>query len=605
MKDAEPLMLGYYGPYLERVGIGVRAMAEQLVEPPERPLSEEERKEVQVFANSDIHQMQVEVGADTPKTLESIIRDCGKSQGSRIFAAAFIGEHGKEAAEKLGIDVPFMMHAEDVYRWLVRAVDSGLFEDSTLQSIAKHSLDRYKINMASALLSHNSIDTSELDNMPINFDPELAIQSAKDAQAARRQLLVLRQQYGRGPMDVDQAKRVVVDVYLAKLNALIAGNAGTLLTVYEQAELTGNRALADEAKESLGGFRCIVENNDASERAMKRLDYLINGIGINKNGVADTISAELENAVGGFEEEGEGAFSPEQVRVLRSTKISVDRMKEGFENILSAAGVLSSEDATSWSPKQKRRAADNKFRVVKQPTKTTFEVTALDGTYKVASVERSLYDVLVVAGFHELCHIDQALADYEFAKEFAIGEVNGKRVGGLREPAANALQRQAERLLFGKSKPVAAPTYLQAKKALRAGGTLADATHAFFVTQMNLSPDTPPEDAARDAADRVLRLMRFHGYNSQPFVYAEEGVMINELKGADPAVISRAGAITSIDLVDQLRLHRFGLLPKAATIRHDWAGLVFKEFLPDIEAALKGAGVPIESTILFQEGTHA
>lgn len=59
-----------------------------------------------------------------------------------------------------------------------------------------------------------------------------------------------------------------------------------------------------------------------------------------------------------------------------------------------------------------------------------------------------------------------------------------------------------------------------------------------------------------------------------------------ELDGADAEVISRAGAITCIDFVDQLRFHRYGLLPDVASERHDWAGLVFQEFIPDIEEAL-------------------
>lgn len=598
MKNSETL--GYMGYYLERGGVGLRAMTEALMRPPEYKLTEAEQKEARDFANESLHHMPVETGDGHTKTLEQIFLDKGIPQSGVVFAAAFIEKNRDEKVDGLGIDIPFMQTNEEVYAWLASAIDAQTISDDVLKKISKLSLDRYKAIMADVLLNdtpNNMIDPTDLDMSSMSFDPELKLASAAELRTARAQLLALRRTYGDSEhmQPIDGAKRALIDIYLAKLNASIVSTIDGLISIYEQAARTQNTSLMERSREAMGRFGCIVSaDTQTRQRMMTRFDYMRNGMGINADKKADAISADLEEVTREVAvERGEGYFTPEQTLVLKNTPISVERMLSGFTHILAMAGELSAEDTSTWNTKRQTRAGDKKFQVVEQPTSTTFAVAGTSGVYKVANAPRSLYDVLAVGGFHELCHIDQCLADDAFAEQYEIGKLQGKRTGALREPAANAMQRMAESYLFGRAKPIASPTYLRASRALQAGGTLADAARAFFDAKL-VSTDASRSDAATEAADRVLRLMRFHGFNSEPLSYAEGGVIAKELERADPEVVKRAGAITSIDLVDQLKLHKYGLLPPIDNVQHDWTRYVMEEFTPDIVEALRAAGVPAD-----------
>lgn len=87
------------------------------------------------------------------------------------------------------------------------------------------------------------------------------------------------------------------------------------------------------------------------------------------------------------------------------------------------------------------------------------------------------------------------------------------------------------------------------------------ATRAFYEEKRRLFPDINADMAAKEAADRVLRLIGQGGINSSSMSYAEGGLFEVELERAPVNVRQRAGAITTLDFVDQLRLHRYGLLP--------------------------------------------
>lgn len=599
---------GYNGIYLERGGVQMRIMVESLTEQPEFELSPEETSEVRQFANESIHKMPIEMtdGGDEdevePLTLEKVIINNGLSKTGMIFGGGLTGEQGRQTAAALNCQIPILNTPAEAYQWLASSVSNKTIDEHTLEKLSKATLDRYKKMMTESLLDGSVVNAVDLDMMHINFTPERTMKSAEELQAARKQLLIYRRDYGASELIVDGAKRAIIDVYLAKLNNAIVNNIDRLLMIYDQAKLLENDAEMERSRSLLGGFGKIVDMPETSSRILTRFDYMRNGMGTDESGAASAISAQLERTLGMSDPEVvDGYFTPEQVGVLRGTLISVERMREGFEKILSEAGVLSSEDASTWKSKRGKRAFDEKFQVVEQPTLTTYAVDGIDGVYKVPSQPRSLYDTIVVGGFHEAAHIDQCLADDEFAKVFSIGKIKGKRAGSLREPAANAIQRKAEKRLFGASKPISSPTYVNALKAKAQGGSLADMARAFFVTKLSIMPDIAARTAAVEAADRVLRLERHHGYNSQPLAYAEEGVMVSELEGAPTAVAQRAGAITTLDLVDQLRLHRYGLLPTETLPAHDWAGLVFKEFSADIEQALQDAGFPADMALTISE----
>jgi hypothetical protein len=148
-------------------------------------------------------------------------------------------------------------------------------------------------------------------------------------------------------------------------------------------------------------------------------------------------------------------------------------------------------------------------------------------------------------------------------------------IGYAEDGSANMRQRKAEEELFGYRRSYA-DTYASALRAIESGGSIGDATKTFYKAKRSTMPDTSPQAAAKEAADRVFRLVR-GGINSQPMVYAEESIIVNELSKASVAAQQRALAVTGLDLVDQVRLHTFGLLDVPAGGSIDWTTYIRDE----------------------------
>jgi len=68
--------------------------------------------------------------------------------------------------------------------------------------------------------------------------------------------------------------------------------------------------------------------------------------------------------------------------------------------------------------------------------------------------------------------------------------------------------------------------------------------------------------------------------------YAEEIILDYELRDSSPEVKARAFAVTSLDLVDQVRLHKYGLLLMANNQGINLSDVIMTEFEPYIDKAL-------------------
>lgn len=576
--------LGYNGIYLERGGVGAAKLVEILTKAPEYPLNGEEVLEVRQFEAEKLYSMTVDIAETNGevKTFADILALHNSIVPLTFFGKALLAKDVRDDLDTNGIDIPVFDNMQEVYSWLAKVTYDGTYSLQDLQGLSKATVDRYKGLMANALTEGATLSSEELSVEDMIHRPEDVITSAKLERRMRDKLLTLRKSYGNTPLHgVNGAKRAMIDIYLAKLNSAIAEDAMKLISVYDQMEVSRDDQMKQRVLEALGGMWVAGESSDVRHRLSTRLDYLINGMGLQSDGSASPISYQLEQAV---RDNGESTdnhvFSDKQREVLRSTMVSPDRMQSVFERVIEAAGILRSEDNRDG------------FIVEIQPVKTSFSVTP-SGIFMIPSAARSLYDALVVGGFYELTHIDQIMADRKLSEEWKIAKHKGKRVGVIREAGANARQRSAEQMLFGQSKPVSSGTYMKAIQALRSGGSLMDAARAFYGEKRRIMPGLNKQSAAVEAADRVLRLKRLRGYNSQPLAYAEEGIMIDELSGASAKATLRAILVTSFDLVDQVRMHQYGLLDVESS-ESDWAGLVLKEFMPDIEYALSGAGFPFK-----------
>jgi hypothetical protein len=324
-----------------------------------------------------------------------------------------------------------------------------------------------------------------------------------------------------------------------------------------------------------------------------------NGMGSGESAVSDRLrsidwdnAGKLESAESDCKSEHR-FFSPEEEEALKSVKLDSEEMVGILTEIIRRAGLLSGKDPKegqdAWSSARFCRAADELFQVVVNPTKKTFEVDSLSGVYMVPGEPRSLYDILVVGVLHELTHVVQAQADQEVGRNLKIANMQGKRVGGLREAGADIAQRQGEEVMFGHSKPFA-PTYLRALEVLEGGKSVGEAIKVFYDEKIRLFPFGSKQDFAREAADRVLRLVREDGVNSQPLAYVEESILAEELKGVSSKVRERATKVTSLDLVDQVRLHQYDLLPSiGSSTAIDWMRIALEVMEPRINEVFEKA----------------
>lgn len=571
--------LGYQGMYLERNGENARQLLDELMRPPELPLDESERLEALQFEAS---LSELPVGDET--TMDKLISSWVLEEDAApfFFAKPFID--GKIDLSHHG--APTFNSETEVYQWISEQIQSGYSTPKQLAALAKSSLGHYKKEVAADLVSGKAIDTEALSGRPFVLDPQKLIETRHQLTQARRLLLEERSIYKEGGERLDGAKRAISDVYLARVNELIAQSIPRTDYLVDQSRLIGDVKTATEAVNALpSGLKDGILNEKTRPDVLRRLDFLRNGMTLNERGEPSGVNPITLVPPEERQEAASSMFSPEQRRVLKSVELQPEATLTIFTNILSKAKVLSAEDSSTWTDDRGKPAEDGLFQVVINPGKDSFEVVPETAVYKVSSVPRSIYDIMVIGGFHELQHVNQAFADREIGESLRIGRIKGKRVSMIREAGANIEQRGAERAYFGVSKPFAT-SYATALEALERGTGMAGAITAFYDEKRATDSEITPEKAAEMAADRVVRLVRQGGVSSQPMVYAEEAILNAQLAGAPLEVRQRATAITSLDLVDQARLHKYGLLPEASGEKIDWAQLVLEELQPYIDEAL-------------------
>lgn len=567
---------GYDGIYLERSGKDALTLTEILIAQPEFPLNEAQKEEIHEFDNS-IYSYQLEVGM----TLGDAVRGHKgeRTMAPRFFAEAFL--QGKVDTTKLGDIVPAFSSSEDVYKWLAISARDSIVDEVTLLKMAKESSNYYKETTANLLINGQDPNAEDINSMPIVVNPQATIKSALAVVQSRTFLHDLHNLYKEGGDRVDGAKRALTDVYLSKVNTLVVSDFITIDYLINQAKLIGDEK-EEEVAESLIPKVILIALDSFKFKTIKRFDFFMNGIGRDKDGNATVVDDLVLNENELQEPNVELAAKCEKIK---SYMLKPQEMIDIYSRILDDAGLLSSEDSRSWSPRRKQRAADNLFQVVMNPTAKTFAVDGISGVYKVPSDDRSLFDVITTGGFHEFEHINQTQTDLELGKSIKVAELKGKRVSMLRESGANFKQREAECELFGECKPVSF-AYAKALQIIENGGDVFDATRAFYNEKLRTNPNADPLLLAREAADRVLRLTLQGGINSQAMSYAEENILNQELRIASPEIKARAITVTSLDLVDQVRLHKYDLLPLPKNGSIDWTKNIMKEVEPYIAKAL-------------------
>ena len=574
---------GYDGIYLERSGTEADELIEILQGAPECPLDDDQKKAVYSY---EANLADTEIAGDS---IEKIIK---KAVGEDIQAPLFFSNAFLEGKIDLqGYNAPEFQSALDVYRWFTQEIQSGSILPDDARELAKQSLHIYKQTAANVLINGEPISPEVTDSMSLVLEPEKVLAYAAQVQATRDHLHEEMKEYPKQARGVEGGTRAVLEVYLARINEILAQYIPRVDYVIAQGILVQDAALLNEAVEVLPqNIRDAILNHRTHDQFLKRLDYLRNGIAVDTSGNASAIDERtLEGAADSGEVvENPPVYSELERKILQETTVEPARMQETIANILRKVGLLSSEPASTWSPTRTHRAHDNRFQVVINPGQATFAVDGTSGAYKVASEPRSVYDLLMVGTHHELTHINQTQADAALSKTLRIAGAKGKRVSMIREAGANIHQREAEQRYFGTKRPYAS-SYAHALQALEQGGNMSQAIQAYFHEKRRIDPRQNERSAALEASDRVVRLVRQGGFNSQPMVYAEEALLAEETKNLGSTEKTRATLFTSLDLVDQVKLHRYDLLPALPDESIDWSPYIDEALKPLIDEALQNA----------------
>jgi len=565
--------------YLERSGNHAKAMVEILLAKPESELDSSDKIAAIEFENS-IADFELPGGKSIAEALASTR---GVDQlVPNIFPKYLVERH----VAVVGIEYPDFQDENEAYEWLCQEAHD---DDNApqLRELSKTTNALFVNQIADTLIDETkSLDEVEgIVAQPVSVDQAALLEQSQLMDESRNVLLALRKEFSPDEAGLDGAKRAVVDIYLARVNSEVAKNIPMLEILHRQAEHAGDAITMAKTANLLPA---VALREEVKNSLFQKLDYLRNGMSHDENGAATAVDPRLEIVTtANMREKSETAWLNEtQVEKLKEYTVQPQEALLAIRNIIDRAGLLSATEPDETANARAGRANDGLYQVIINPGKSTFAVDGIRGLYKVASTDCSLYKLIVTAGAHELEHINQSEADRELGSYLRIAGLKGKRVSMLREAGANQSERQFEMRMSGSCKPFAM-TYARALEVLEDGGTFTESVRAFYDEKRHVFPAINPRDAAKEAADRVFRLTRMGGYNSQPIAYAEEALLNDDLKDAPPHARARATAISGLDLVDQVKLHKYGLLPNTINQRVEWTDIIMEELGPMIQTVLQ------------------
>jgi hypothetical protein len=527
----------------------------------------------------------------------------GKDDLARVIAQR---SNGSQTVTEVLHDIPAM----------------GSLDATARQEMATRSLDWYKDTVAARLAEDRSGDSEQPDIAPlaIDYEPVRLLDKLDDLQAYRRFYgEVWRDLQAQAVSPLRDAKQTMLEIQWARVNNLIAELYPSALQLAWQFRRSNQseqvQAYTARLAQTLPILRPILDRamdetllQAANDRFLRRIDLLRNGAVRESDGQFSPISPELlalqTELTSGSPAETPEAVVPEQLlEVLSATTWNAGQLQELACAVLAERGKLSAYAAT-WKEVSKRDgwAADGLWQVVVSPkvdslsVNTRKRVVFVPASFKRSLTQSSPAGALAVEA-HEQKHVDQAEYQQELGAVLPIARIRGRRaVTGLE--AGGIHEERSMLALFGGVRPTDT-RYLRMMQVKLRGGTQTEAARAFYdayVAGRTLSADAYAK-ARRLAADRMLRLYRYGGHNSQPLDYAKQEL---ERRAADH-LDERAREVFmlisgSFALGDGVRLRRAGLwaLPRdtvGSSAELVW-GIFTSRYLP---ALLQEAGVAYEA----------
>lgn len=594
-------------PYTERNGVGASEDVESLLRDPEVYLDEQEKAAVYAFASELFDGSISEDLKVEPSTPGEPVRDLQEIDNTSTAASHqsfYIDYFKTEAAQAdvavLGLNLESEVSIrEQLYRL---AVDPRSTVPKVRKEIAARSLDWYKQELANRLQQPKENDAEQPDCEVVNveFNPEKFFKKFNELQAYRVFYRKVTGELKRSePTDENDAKRTVLDLYYARVNALAAEMYPHMHDVSRQVEYM---PLLDE---KFNGWRyhlidaapivVDVQKRVAAEREtqisshLRRLDLLRNGAA-HWEGDANylPISHEVAQLATELSEsdteqvEGTPLLGPETLEYMHNTRWDAVQMKQFCDAVLSHWELLSEHQA-DWNEVGERSgyAADDKWQVVISPKVSSLSVNGKKKTVTVPEdFDRTLIQVSKAGALpgaaHELSHIWQHEYSFELAAIIPLAKIKGKRY--ITSFEMGGIQQEREiHTMVGQIRPTNV-TYLRALQAKLDG---ANQTEAARVYAEAMGDEISP-DIAKMAGANTLRLYRSGGYSSQALDYIEQELLLRSMSDLTPGQ-TRAIAIAggSFSIRDTAALHRFGLLELPTSIRVQPAEDVMEVFLRD------------------------
>ncbi len=369
-----------------------------------------------------------------------------------------------------------------------------------------------------------------------------------------------------GTSPVTQAKLVVTQIYRDRINSDLAGMYPSLQELLQQeaaqsepdrqelaSQLELARAMVNVARAALAG-------SDIQATFIRRLDYVRNGAAYN-DGRMTPIDARIFDDVEALNRTGretvESVFKEDEIERLENFSLDADGLKRLIEKYMEEIGI------TEWEPEIRADTNSIKISGINKKIKIP-----RDYSQKLAQTSPSSGAVAIVEheiGGDQPGHVMQYVNAAQNDQALRIGthpKYKGKRATALREAGGVTAEADAMHRYFGQERK-AQSAYAKAMEVLVENGTVSRAVAAFAIDYLKDSPETDTDDRAKIyklAADRVLRLKRFGGHNSQPLNYVEAATVRRTLESTDLDTQKTILAEGIFDPVDMLRLHRYGLL---------------------------------------------
>ena len=593
-------------PFTERNGVDASTDVDSLLRDPEFYLDDAEKAQVYQFAQelfngriSDDLRVAPAEGETEARNLFEINNTSTAATRQDYYVDYFKTEAAHEDVVTLGLDLE---SDEPVRQQLYRlALDPGATPAKARKQIAARSLKWYKQELADRLALDASEDASQPDCEVVVADtnPDVFLAKFDELQAFRMFYRQVRRSLKEAePSTLNDARRLMLDLHVAKVNALVAEmyprmqNLGRQLSSVPQTEavLAWREGLKDAAPVIAAMFeREEVDREAEAADFLRRLDLVRNGAAAwegehNYSPISHEV-AQLADELSQTEQQPNLAavqLDPEMIEYVQNTKWGPEQMKEFCEKVLRSWKLLSEHQST-WEEVDDRSgyAADEKWQVVISDKVSSLSI---NGKKKVMTVPRNFDRTLaqVAPGgvlpnsAHELSHIWQHEYSFELAKQIPLAGIKGKRyittyeMGGIN-------QERAIHDMIGQIRPTNV-TYLRALQTKMQGGNQTQVARAFAEAK---GPSFTAEQA-ESAGKNILRLYRNGGYDSQALDYIEQELLARALSvvpANEAMAVSIAGG--SFSLRDTAALHRYGLVELPKTIAVNPAQDVIETFLRD------------------------